>query len=105
MRRAIGDALQIADAVKIEVGLGRPPVWDVPTDIGEFQDLLCGIESSRKNGLLFCLSGRAMRLKPVPIKVPGRSPKRPRFFWIASSGPLARKTKGISSFSLAIRIA
>jgi hypothetical protein len=48
MRRAIGDALQIADAVKIEVGLGRPPVWDVPTDIGEFQDLLCGIELKEK---------------------------------------------------------
>src|SRR5580704_17437260 len=48
MRRAIDDALQIADAVKIEVGLGRPPVWDVPTDIGDFQDLLCGIELKEK---------------------------------------------------------
>src|SRR6266702_7561646 len=60
--------------------------------------------TSRKNGLLSCLSGREMRLNPVPTQVPGSSSSGPRSGPASAAGALARNTAVIDVSPISIQL-
>src|SRR5215469_9119197 len=89
MVSAIGYLLQVADAMEVDVICIEPRFGMSPPIAMNWRISWVAL-SSRKNGLLLCLSGRAIRLKPLPMNVPGGSSNKPRLPRTCSIGPLAR---------------